>query len=72
MASARALLGGRCAAAPGPRGRAAAVDRAAGIVLGWYARAAGDAEPAMVADWRVFAQAAPFWKKPKKAPAQTV
>ena len=29
-----------------PRGRAAAVDRAAGIVLGWYARAAGDAEPA--------------------------
>jgi len=26
----------------------------------------------MVADWRVFAQAAPFWKKPKKAPAQTV
>lgn len=71
MATARALLEGLRHGAR-PRGRAAAVDRAAGIVLGWYARAAEDAEPAMVADWRAFAQAAPFWKKPKKAPAETV
>ena len=45
--------------APGPRQKAAALG--AGQVIGWYARAAAELEPAAVEAWGAFREAEPFW-----------
>ncbi len=55
MAAAEALLG-RLVEPSDPR-----LGEGKGLVLGWYAHAAGRAEADLVADWRAFATAEPFW-----------
>jgi CHAD domain-containing protein len=65
VATAGDLLARLRANAPTSGKRARAVAHGAGIVLGWYARAADAAEPDMIADWQAYADARPFWHKTK-------
>ncbi len=46
------------------KGKGASLHRAAGTVIGWHARASLDLEAKVVADWRRFTEAEPFWRKP--------
>ena len=41
----------------------AALQRAAGLLIGWYARGVADTEPETVANWAAFSVAAPFWRQ---------
>ena len=41
----------------------AALQRAAGLLIGWYARGVADTEPETVANWEAFSVAAPFWRQ---------
>ncbi len=43
--------------------RRAALERAAGIVVGWHEHGVAVLEPQIVADWHEFADARPFWHK---------
>ena len=47
-------------ASPGDR---ATLQRAAGLLIGWYARGVVDTEPETVASWKAFRAAAPFWRR---------
>jgi CHAD domain-containing protein len=61
VATAESLLARLRDNTPATGKRAVAVAHGAGLVLGWHARAAIDAEPRMVDDWRAFAAEKPFW-----------
>ena len=43
---------------------AARVNRALGVVLGWYGHGLAEREPQLVADWRDLRTAKPFWSLP--------
>lgn len=47
-----------------PRNRQRACRRAAGLVIGWYARPLADDEKAIVKHWNRFEAAEPFWSDP--------
>jgi inorganic triphosphatase YgiF len=59
LETARRVLDGLVAAAP-PKQRLARA-AASGRVIGWHARALAEDEPRLVAEWRGFAAAKPFW-----------
>lgn len=44
-------------------GADARLTEARGLVLGWYAHAAGSAEAELVTDWQAFVDTAPFWRE---------
>jgi CHAD domain-containing protein len=44
-------------------GEAPRLMEARGLVLGWYAHAAGGAEAELVTDWHAFLDAEPFWRE---------
>ena len=39
--------------------------RAAGMVVGWQLRGLAESEPGLLADWRGFSSADPFWHRAK-------
>ena len=46
-----------------PPGDRAALQRAAGLLIGWHARGVAAAEPETVAGWEAFRATAPFWRR---------
>lgn len=46
-----------------PSGDRVALQRAAGLLIGWCARGVVDTEPELVASWEAFRAAAPFWRR---------
>ncbi len=59
------------AAQGGSPGERAELQRAAGLLIGWYARGVADTEPETVANWKAFSAAAPFWRRAAPAAARS-